>query len=485
MDDRIECLECGRWFRSVANHVYPAHGLRSDEYRLRYDLPMSDPLSGATTTARRRENGYRNLGSDPDWLARMRARRLEVGAYGVQARSEARAAAMARRRHAADALWQERLAQQGWSSWQDAADWAIDENVGWADVAALLGASEGPVSVRARRAGVPPLDRRITPIQEQMLALARERFAEAGTLRRASPHELSLWLSQQRRHAARGVRIRVHAELDLIDPDWALNPAQRTNPPCAVPGCLTPRESQGLCRIHYHRKLEKERRDAIVDPAEQMECLECGERFRSVGTHVHQAHGLSAAEYRARHGIADATGMNAAAVRAKRQQHSATPEAKEQVRQMQIARWGGTAEQLWAQRFERAGWSGWEEAVAWAMAHNQGWREVADRLGCAHTKAIDRGRSAGVEIPPPLTEKQLRFLQLARSHAAVHGDLARPRPPEFAHWLNQVRQAEKKARTQSRCYLALDHIDPEWRVPTVDRQAASEPGGTRTADGRR
>ena len=106
---------------------------------------------------------------------------------------------------------------------------------------------------------------------------------------------------------------------------------------------------------------------------------------------------------------------------------------------MQIARWGGTAEQLWAQRFERAGWSDWEDAVAWAMAHNKGWPEVARRLGCAESKARERARNASIQILPPLTEKQLRFLQLARSHAAEHGDLARPRPAELADWLNEVR----------------------------------------------
>jgi predicted transcriptional regulator len=463
VDDTLECMECGRWFRSVANHVYVAHGLRSDEYRLRHDIAMSDPLSGADTTARRRESAYLRLESDPDLLARMRAS-AGTGARGDHARAEARAAAMGRRRRAVEAEWEERLAQQGWTSWQDAADWAIDQNVGWAEVAALFAMSVTPVQVRAKLAGVPPLDRRITAVQDQMLALARDWFARSGTLFRTRPRELSVWLSHQRRLAARGVRRRVHDELDRIDPDWELDPALRTNPPCVVPGCQTPHESRGLCRIHYHRKLEKERRDAVIDAAEQIECLECGERFRSVGTHVRQAHGLSAAEYRVRHGIADTSAMNAAAVLAQRRQHSTTPEAKEQLRQASIARWGGTAEQLWAQRFERAGWSGWEDAVAWAMAHNKGWNEVADRLGSAHTRARERGRSAGVEILPPLTDKQLQFLELARAHAAEHGDLARPRPQELAVWLSGVRQAEKKARTQSRCYLALDEIDPEWRL---------------------
>lgn len=464
MDDKVECLECGQWFRSVASHVYPAHGMRAEAYRLRHDIAMSDPLSGADTTARKQDAAYRRLEADPDLMARMWERRVEADTRGKQAGSEARAAAMARRHQAVEAKWKERLAEQGWSSWQDAADWAVDENVGWAEVAALLGASERPVQERGQMAGAPILDRRISPRQKQMLALAREHFGRAGTLLRARPHELSEWLSSQRRLAARGVWHRVHAELDQIDPDWAIEAGLRSNPSCAVPGCEIPREAQGLCRIHYHRKLEKERRDAVVDPAEQVTCLECGERFRSVGTHVRQVHGLSAAEYRARHGIAGDASIDAAAVRAKRQQHMSTPEAKERVRQMQIARWGGTAEELWAQRFARAGWSGWEEAVSWAMEHNKGWPEVADRLGCAKTKARDHGRSAGVEILPALAERQLRLLQLARTHAAEHGDLARPQPTELADWLSQVRRTEKKVRKQSRCYLALDRIDPQWRV---------------------
>lgn len=469
MDDKVECLECGEWFRSVAAHVYPAHGVRAHEYRLQHNIAMSDPLSGADTTVRRKEAAYRRVESDPDLMARMWQQREEAGSRGGPVGSEARAAGMARRRRVVEAQWEERLALQGWASWHAAAEWAIAENVGWAEVAELLGASERPVQERAQLAGAPMLDRRITERQRQMLALAREQFARAGTLHRARPHELSDWLSHQRRLAARGVWRRVLAELEQIDPDWAVEAGQRTNPPCAVPGCETPREALGLCRIHYHRKLEKERRDAAIDPAEQVECLECGERFRSVGTHVRQAHGMSAAEYRTRHAIADDTSIDAAAVRAKRQHHTSTPEAKERVRQMQISRWGGTAEELWAQRFARAGWSNWEEAATWAMAHNKGWPEVAERLGCSKSKARDRGRSAGVEIMPALTAKQLRFLQLARTHANEHGDLAQPQPPELAHWLSQVRIAEKRARTQSRCYAALDGIDPKWRVPPSSR----------------
>ncbi len=43
-EDRIQCLECGRWFRSLPTHLLRSHGLTDEDYRMAHDLPVGLPL---------------------------------------------------------------------------------------------------------------------------------------------------------------------------------------------------------------------------------------------------------------------------------------------------------------------------------------------------------------------------------------------------------------------------------------------------------
>jgi predicted transcriptional regulator len=43
-DGLLVCLECGRWYRGLGNHVTGAHGISADEYRLRHELPHGRAL---------------------------------------------------------------------------------------------------------------------------------------------------------------------------------------------------------------------------------------------------------------------------------------------------------------------------------------------------------------------------------------------------------------------------------------------------------
>lgn len=46
---RIECLECGRWFKALATHLPRTHGMTHDDYREKWQIPKRYPLSGTAT----------------------------------------------------------------------------------------------------------------------------------------------------------------------------------------------------------------------------------------------------------------------------------------------------------------------------------------------------------------------------------------------------------------------------------------------------
>mgnify|MGYP000380189437 CR=1 FL=1 len=46
--DLIECLECGKQFSFLANHLRRTHGIDADEYRESWGLPAMTPLAGQT-----------------------------------------------------------------------------------------------------------------------------------------------------------------------------------------------------------------------------------------------------------------------------------------------------------------------------------------------------------------------------------------------------------------------------------------------------
>ncbi|EPN2807573.1 MucR family transcriptional regulator [Serratia marcescens] len=44
--DLVECLECGKKFEFLPVHIKRMHGLTTDEYRERYNIPAGIPLAG-------------------------------------------------------------------------------------------------------------------------------------------------------------------------------------------------------------------------------------------------------------------------------------------------------------------------------------------------------------------------------------------------------------------------------------------------------
>ena len=47
--EKIQCLECKKWFRSLGSHLTRVHGMTCNDYRDKYELPRKTPLSGLST----------------------------------------------------------------------------------------------------------------------------------------------------------------------------------------------------------------------------------------------------------------------------------------------------------------------------------------------------------------------------------------------------------------------------------------------------
>ncbi|MGI8406227.1 MAG: MucR family transcriptional regulator [Thermomicrobiales bacterium] len=61
-DEKIQCHCCGKWYGSLVGHI-KAHGLNTDMYKERYDLPRTASLLGPAATAKFRANALaRNQG---------------------------------------------------------------------------------------------------------------------------------------------------------------------------------------------------------------------------------------------------------------------------------------------------------------------------------------------------------------------------------------------------------------------------------------
>ncbi|MBZ5486925.1 MucR family transcriptional regulator [Halomonas aquamarina] len=46
---QIQCLECGRWFKSLATHLSRIHGMSHSDYRQKWGIPKRYALAGTAT----------------------------------------------------------------------------------------------------------------------------------------------------------------------------------------------------------------------------------------------------------------------------------------------------------------------------------------------------------------------------------------------------------------------------------------------------
>jgi hypothetical protein len=131
-DGRLQCLECGRWYRALGSHLVQGEGLDPDAYRERHGLPATLPLAAADLrtrwrhhTTQRRERG--DLPAAPEPGVRDAARRNATARHattaarpGVRAIHQAGIAkARTRAIDNARAALDELAAGLGYASWRD------------------------------------------------------------------------------------------------------------------------------------------------------------------------------------------------------------------------------------------------------------------------------------------------------------------------------------------------------------------------------
>jgi predicted transcriptional regulator len=51
--DHILCLDCGKSFKALRNHIRAEHQMTPAQYRIKWDLPTSYPMVAAEASARR------------------------------------------------------------------------------------------------------------------------------------------------------------------------------------------------------------------------------------------------------------------------------------------------------------------------------------------------------------------------------------------------------------------------------------------------
>jgi hypothetical protein len=248
-DDRIQCLECGRWLRALGGHLV-THDMTAREYKISHGILMSRPLVGADTSARMSSKARQRVERDPDeYIRRIRKAHAEPPR---PTDDEVLKAVRSHYARAAEEHAQQCLEAAGWASWQDAADWAIAQNAGWAEVGARIGMARKAVKAHAERAGV-YLSASVRREAQEFLALAAEHVAEHGTLTDC-PRRLVKWLSRQRALVKQGKRSRVHTALDKLDPGWWVPRNARITGTCEWTDCDAANATlRGFCARHYDR----------------------------------------------------------------------------------------------------------------------------------------------------------------------------------------------------------------------------------------
>jgi hypothetical protein len=139
---------CGGWYKLLAPHLAPAHGMSSADYRLAYRLPRKLSLRAAELTAAAREQGIARYANRPDVRANL--------ADGHRAIDRANVAAGSRASAAYEMVREAR--RRGGQGKRAAARRRMDDAahvLGYADIAAYFADRQGAAIARmARELGI-------------------------------------------------------------------------------------------------------------------------------------------------------------------------------------------------------------------------------------------------------------------------------------------------------------------------------------------
>lgn len=500
--ERLQCAECGGWYRHLATHVFLAHGLLAQDYRAEHGLAASVPLVVAEISDALRASATARGTEHLDQWRRPGPERDEL----VDKLRETK-------REQADEYWARRLAEVGWRSWFDATGWAQEAGAGWAGIGERLGISWQSARTAALRAGATLQHR-----SWRFFELAEAYVHEHGNLDYADG-ELGRYLANARAYARRttGSPSEIGAALDALDPNWRLTAAER------ITRSLAAGEVFEHPTARRHRKLWEQRlatvgwvswSDAVFwaartggGPAQIAERLDTDAMQVSRALRLHWQQALdagtdphspvAAAGYILEHAPGcggaltsdDHTTDSPAVIR--------TSVEEERIQCMVCGLWLGTLGQHlplhqltgtdYKTRFRlspQARLSGyrprrtappahspeyWDPILAahqfpdlkaaadWAIDAGMTVPELARHLGVPYTRLNRALKAAGLRFP---TVGDRMIIQ-AKQHVAAGGNLSEAPTPEMRAWLDTVRASLRAGRTP--VFAAqLDHIDPHW-----------------------
>lgn len=250
-DGKLQCLECGVWYRGLGQHVARKHGMDPDDYRRDHELPKTRALWPEDLRQQQADRVRSSLAADPAWRAAFRpshttqeerlamahaALRESVGRAGVRAvRQQAAAEGGRHRRAALEQKHARRAHELGYSSLAEMLT-ATSDLTG-RGVGALLGVSAAVATTLRRRHGL------------------------------ASPGHQAVDRKQ----------VTVRRRPDPVRTPLALRPA--------VPPGVQPEQNN------------------------RVQCLDCGRWYRALGNHLRLTHGVSVDEYQAEHQLPASRGL--------------------------------------------------------------------------------------------------------------------------------------------------------------------------------
>lgn len=350
-DGRLQCLECGRWYRQLGQHLSVKHELHPDDYRRVHQLPRSRGLHAADILERRSQQGRDRFEQDPQgMLAQLtptnttQAERVELSRA---ARSESAQRAGSRpvarengiRGHAArmagiDACYTghaQRLGHRDFTALLEATRELTDPAFGQ-----LVGVTTKQAANFRRRHNIPapgrwPADRipkhlRLRPPMpaDELAAIAPGRqpalaghllCRECGQWTRSLPQHLSAAHQQTadtyrtRHQLAPTVRLRGVGPQDTDGADPAAEQRLEQQRREAERRAIE-REQTRAARTRPDPPrlplgVQPEREDAL-------QCRECGTWYRGLGAHLAHKHQISADDYRTRYGLPVSRSLDAA-----------------------------------------------------------------------------------------------------------------------------------------------------------------------------
>lgn len=132
-DGRVQCLECGRWFKSLIGHISRIHGMSAEEYRAVHGLARTTALVASSVSEQLHDHGIRRRDADPRVLEALSgdgARRQRAAAFPrarEPRRPATKKATQAAKQQQGELRLHAALDAAGWGSLAEAVEWARTE----------------------------------------------------------------------------------------------------------------------------------------------------------------------------------------------------------------------------------------------------------------------------------------------------------------------------------------------------------------------